>query len=265
MPSPNSRKRRVAAGFDQAEEYERHAAPQRQAAERLAELIAAQALPVRPRALELGCGVGFLTAPVLPMRPWDEYLAVDIAPGMLLRCKKRLESLQPALSPCFLAMDAEAPALKPGFDLLVSSMALHWVDDLAATLRRLLDLLAPGGLLAFSIPGARSYREWREAVAEAGERIGFCAATTGFPEYLDASGLAALMPGARIEERDYPVEHASGLELFRALKAMGARTPVDGYRPQPALFRAALRVVEARRAPVRVTFHALFALFRKES
>jgi malonyl-CoA O-methyltransferase len=261
----SERKRRVAAGFDGAEAYERHAAPQRQAAERLARLIAKERLPERSRVLELGCGIGFLTAPLLALRPWTGYLATDIAPRMLVRCKKRIEGLNIAPSPHFLGMDAEIPAVMPVFELIVSSMALHWVDDLDATLRGILALLAPNGLLALSIPGARSYREWRQAVAAAGGHIGVCAATTGFPLYPNATGLSALLPGARIEEQEYVVEHARGLELFRALKAMGARTPVAGYAPQPALFRAALSHLEAQGSPVRVTFHALFALFRKEA
>ena len=59
------------------------------------------------------------------------------------------------------------PFRQRSFDLAVSALALHWVDDLPGTLVQLRQVLKPGGLLLAAMLGGRSLAELRTALFEA--------------------------------------------------------------------------------------------------
>ena len=258
---PMTRKRRVALAFDRAADYDRYAAPQRRAATRLAALVATP-LPARPRVLEVGCGTGLLAERLVrkiftTKQAPGIYLCTDIAPGMVARCRRRLACPQAA----FVAMDAEFPAMRSGFDLIVSSMALHWADALPAALQSLYDALKPAGVLAVALPGHDSYREWRDAAEAAG-------VPAGVAEFPDTAALAAILPAAdsvSMEEERFRLYFANGLEFLRALKGLGATVPRAGYRPAtlPRL-RAVLSALEGSGRPVAITVHILYAILRRK-
>ncbi|GAB0490526.1 hypothetical protein MMPV_001763 [Pyropia vietnamensis] len=76
----------------------------------------------------------------------------------------------------------------PPYDAVLSSMALHWTNDLPGVLARLASLLRPDGLLIAALPGGRTLEELRislqlaelEARSGAGARVSpFIAARDG--------------------------------------------------------------------------------------
>lgn len=98
------------------------------------------------RVLDLGCGAGQL-AHHLATRGAAEVTAIDVSARMLElaqaqwshpRVTYRRQSIE----------DAAFPAA--GLDLVVSSLALHYVDDYAGLVRRIAGWLAPGGVLVYS-------------------------------------------------------------------------------------------------------------------
>ena len=98
------------------------------------------------RVLDLGCGAGQL-AHHLATRGADEVVAVDVSERMLALA--RAEWAHPRVSHRRAAI--EALAFSPGrFDLVVSSLALHYVEDYAELVRRVAEWLAPGGALVYS-------------------------------------------------------------------------------------------------------------------
>src|SRR3546814_14322438 len=63
-------------------------------------------------------------------------------------------------------MDGEAPIFEgEWFDLILSSLAFQWFDDLGGAVGRLAGLLRPGGSLIFSTLGRGSFARWRSAHA----------------------------------------------------------------------------------------------------
>ena len=103
----------------------------------------------RPRTVvDLGCGPGQLTR-TLPQR-WPEahVLGVDSSPEMIARASAyagpRLEFRLGDLA----TWEPAAPV-----DVVVSNAALQWVPDHREVLPRLVAALAPGGWLAFQVPG----------------------------------------------------------------------------------------------------------------
>ena len=101
------------------------------------------------RILEIGAGTGGTTAALLPRLSSDRvrYVFTDVSDPFLDRAKQKFASY-PFME--FGRFDLEqgiAPQGYPpaSFDMIVSANAVHATTDLRAALRRLRELLAPGG------------------------------------------------------------------------------------------------------------------------
>lgn len=103
--------------------------------------------PTGLRALDLGCGAGRL-AHYLAEHGAAEVVGVDLSERMLAIA--RAECGHPRVS--FQRTSIEDASFQPGsVDLVVSSLALHYVADYAGLARRIAEWLAPGGLLVYSV------------------------------------------------------------------------------------------------------------------
>ena len=98
------------------------------------------------RVLDLGCGAGQL-AHYLAVTGAAEVVGVDVSERMLALA--RADWAHPRLSYQLAAI--EDVAFPPGrFDLVVSSLAFHYVADYAGLVGRIAEWLTPGGVLVFS-------------------------------------------------------------------------------------------------------------------
>ncbi|WP_336488147.1 class I SAM-dependent methyltransferase [Methylobacterium nigriterrae] len=104
------------------------------------------------RVIDLGCGggdVSLLLAEMVGLT--GQVLAVDGAPEALAATKARFE--RAGLSQIDLAQrdlsDPESLDLPQGFDAAVGRLVLHYVPERAALIRRLTEVVRPGGVLAF--------------------------------------------------------------------------------------------------------------------
>lgn len=251
----SDRRARIAAAFGRAEGYDEAATVQRIAADALAARIAAAGLRADPRILELGCGTGFLTRVLRDAIGQARWTVSDVAPAMVDRVRAGLD-----LDADYRVIDGEAvdPALGR-FDLIASSLAFQWFADLPRAIGALAARLEPGGLLAFSTMAADSFPEWTAALAAEG-------LVSGTPAYPGQAMLAAIAPpGLRIEVEIADVAQQTDARAFlNGLKAIGAGTPVEGYRPLPP---AALRRAMARfdAGPRVVTWRIAYCLMPRVS
>jgi SAM-dependent methyltransferase/acyl carrier protein len=114
---------------------------------------AAQAVgPGRPlRVLEIGGGTAGVTRHLLPCLPADrtDYLFTDLSPVFVARASEKLAAFPfVRFAPFDVDRDVEGqPVETAGYDLIVAANVLHASRDLRASVRRVRQMLAPGGLL----------------------------------------------------------------------------------------------------------------------
>ena len=96
--------------------------------------------PHRPRVLEIGCGTGQATAPMIE-RGWS-VKAVELSPELGRVARSKLPELE------VITADFESwPLPAEKYDLVLSATAFHWIDP-AVRVPKSADALRPGGLLA---------------------------------------------------------------------------------------------------------------------
>ncbi len=229
---------RAAAGYDTA------ASVQEKVAAHLAER--AGAVMRAPAAiLDIGCGTGFVAAGAGRLWPLAQITAIDQAPAMLRETGRKLPAAK------LLAGDAAAMEFAPQFDLIFSSMALHWVADPRAALKRWRGWLRPHGYLFAALPVTGSFRQWQALCAEEGVVDGLWILPP--PDF--ATGLAFDMI-VQTQTVDYP----SAWDFICRLKSIGAATPRPDYRPfSPAILR---RLLARAPQPFAVSYNVLYLAIR---
>ena len=194
------------------------------------------------RALDIG-GRG-IVAPLLRARGIDT-VSIDLSP--------RMAAINPA--PRLAADEEYLPFAAASFDLVVASLALHWVNDLPGALIQLRMALKPDGLLLASMPALGTLAELRQACTEAEAALtgGAAPRVSPFPTLQDCAALLQragfALPVADVE--DITLLYADPLALLRDLQHAGERNAlIQRTRriPPRALFPAALAALPQRDA-----------------
>ncbi|MDR2984373.1 MAG: trans-aconitate 2-methyltransferase [Nocardiopsaceae bacterium] len=104
---------------------------------------------------DLGCGPGELTAGLCERWPTAEVLGVDNSAEMIAAAGKVVAGLQDGLRRRLRFELADVSDWKPArpVDVVVSNAMLQWLPEHEKLLSRWAGYLAPGGWLAFAVPG----------------------------------------------------------------------------------------------------------------
>jgi trans-aconitate 2-methyltransferase len=97
-------------------------------------------------AADLGCGPGNSTELLIERFAQSEVIGLDSSPDMLRKARERLPQCK------FVEADIATWTPEVRTDLLFANAALQWVPDHARVLRRLLEALPTGGVLAVQMP-----------------------------------------------------------------------------------------------------------------
>ena len=142
------------------------------------------------------------------------------------------------------AADEEAlPFRDASIDLVVSALALQFVNDLPGTLVQIRRALKPDGLLLAALVGGDTLTELREAfaVAEAEIEDGISPRVAPFADIRDVGALLQragfALPVTDVDR--LTVRYASPIALMHDLRRMGATNPLSRSPPAPAHARAA--------------------------
>ncbi len=120
-----------------------------QLARKVVDAIMSEARPLQAmRVLDFGCGTGLVTLALASLV--QEIVAADSSQGMLEQLANKfaasgISNVQPFLLP----LDG-AGQLPDRFDLVVSSMTMHHIADVAALVKRFNSILKPGGQLCIA-------------------------------------------------------------------------------------------------------------------
>ena len=111
------------------------------------------------------------------------------------------------------------------FDLVISSMAFHWVNDLPRLLSEIERVLKPDGCLLFALPGGNTLPELRSSLVLAElERTGGVSTHVG--PYVDLSNVGSLLTGTKfrlptIDIDDIQIGYPNAMVLMEHLGRMG--------------------------------------------
>lgn len=152
------------------------------------------------------------------------------------------------------------PFAPASFDLVVASLALHWINDLPGALIQLRRTLRPDGLLLASMPALGSLAELRAALTEAELALagGASPRVSPFPDVRDCAGLLqrAGFSAPVVDVEEIVVRYADPLQLLRDLRMAGETNAVRARSrtvPPTELFPVALAGMREEDGRVPVT------------
>jgi SAM-dependent methyltransferase len=177
-----------------------------------------------PRALDLGCHGGEIGAALRGRGGIETLVQCDLSAAMARRAA--------ANGRVALVADEELlPFALESFDLVISNLSLHWVNDLPGCLLQLRRCLKPDGLLLAAMLGGDTLHELRQALMEAelAEAGGAGPRVSPFADLRDVGGLLQRAGFALpvIDGDRLTVRYADVLTLMHDLRGMGESNAVQ--------------------------------------
>ncbi|NJM33930.1 MAG: methyltransferase domain-containing protein [Rhodomicrobium sp.] len=212
-----------------------------------------------PRILNIGAHDGALSELIQQSHPAAELIVnMEASPALLARCRP----------PKVRASEELIPFADGAFDLAVSALSLHLINDLPGSLIQIRRALKPDGLFLGAALGGATLQELRTAFIEAeieleggaSPRVAPMADIRDFGGLLQRAGFALPVADADL----VTVSYETPLALMLELRAMGAGNVLTGRRKQPlrrATLRRAMEIYAERfpadRGRVRATFEII--------
>lgn len=254
-------KQKVASSFSRAAEtYDSVADLQRDVGEALLDYLP----EVDPtRVLDLGCGTGFFSPKLRSIYPQASLINLDLALGML-RFSREHRFVSQAHWVC---ADAEALPLAEGsVDVVFSSLAIQWCENLPALMAEIQRVLTPGGRFVFATLGPDTLYELREAWRQADS-------FTHVNEFLSLDEhLAAVPPSLQLavfEEQRRVLRYQQLKELTDELKGLGAHNMNTGQqtgltgRERVRRFKSAYEAQRLDDDSIPATYQVFYAVLEK--
>ncbi|XP_075508892.1 putative methyltransferase At1g22800, mitochondrial isoform X2 [Primulina tabacum] len=154
-------------------------------------------------------------------------IMMDASHDMVKLCKKSEQELSNKnIETSFIVAEEEFLPVKEGsLDLVISSLGLHWTNDLPGAMIQSRLALKPDGLFLAAILGGETLRELRIActISQMEREGGISPRLSPLAQVRDAGNLLTragfTLPGVDVDE--YTVRYNSALELIEHLRSMG--------------------------------------------
>jgi malonyl-CoA O-methyltransferase len=212
-------KEKVARSFSRsAVTYDKHAGLQKRLAADLVRSI--RSLGIDPhKILDVGTGTGEVAFLLHKIYKKSDIIGSDIAPGMIKRAGEKNRSGKIS----FEVADAESLPYPDGaFDLIASSTAYQWVENLNKAFSEASRVLKKGGYFAFVTMGPKTHTELRRSfkmiVDRNAEYFHKYSSTEKISSILKKSGFKVLSIRPEVIREKYK----NFKDIFRKIKGLGA-------------------------------------------
>lgn len=234
-------KKQMARAFGLAANYyDKRAVFQKQVANILVEKL--DYIKFQPQTiLDLGAGTGFLRKPLLKRYKKSELLLMDISTGMLARARRNDSLLFSRSRYCCADMES-LPLPADSMDMVISSLALQWTNDLDRVMREIYRVVKPGGLIMFATLGPDTLKELRASWAEVDEN----AHVNMFLDMHDIgdSMVRTGLSGPVMDVEHFTLTYETPMDVMRDLKSLGSSNHITD-RQRNLQSRAGIRKVSA--------------------
>jgi len=220
----------------------------REAAERLVERLD-DIKRQFPMALDLGCHGGEIGAMLKGRGGIKTLIETDLSPSMVALTRKGQAGGAPGLTRQALVADEEAlPFANENFDLVLSCLSLHWVNDLPGALAQIRHCLKPDGVFLATFLGGETLNELREAWIEA-ETVEEGGASPRVSPFVDIRDAGALLQRAGfalpvVDSDTLTVSYESAFNLMAELRGMGETNVLNNRRRTPTRRATVMRAAE---------------------
>ncbi|XP_078805179.1 arginine-hydroxylase NDUFAF5, mitochondrial isoform X1 [Oryzias latipes] len=172
-----------------------------------------------PLALDIGAGKSHI-AQHLTEEVVERLLLTDVS-QQALRQRRRT----PMATRCVLADEEFLPFQENSFDLVVSSLSLHWINDLPGALKQIHQVLKPDGVFIGAMVGGETLYELRCSLqlAETEREGGFSPHVSPFTAVTDLGNLLgrAGFTMLTVDVDDVQVHYPGIMEVMTDLQGMG--------------------------------------------
>ncbi|XP_053568107.1 arginine-hydroxylase NDUFAF5, mitochondrial [Bombina bombina] len=172
-----------------------------------------------PLALDLGCGRGFISQH-LTKETVEKLFQTDLSENSL---KNTVQSEVPTIN--VIADEEFLPFKENTFDLVMSSLSLHWVNDLPRTFHEIHRVLKPDGVFIGAMFGGETLYELRCALqlAEIEREGGFSPHVSPFTAVTDLGSLLgrAGFNMLTVDTDEIQVQYPGMYEVMKDLQGMG--------------------------------------------
>ena len=232
----NINKQKIRHAFDRAaDSYDEAAVLQKEVCSRLLERL--DYVRLQPQwILDVGVGTGEAISPLMQRYRKASIVALDLSEQMLQKASKHGRLFR---KPELVCADLEAlPFADNSFDLVFSSLALQWCNNLGETMKGLLRVLKPGGLLMFTTFGPDTLKELKASW----QSIDNALHVNPFIDMHDVGDemLKCGFAGPVIEAETITVNYDNVDRLMQDLRDIGANVTSEGGRSgltTPAMMR----------------------------
>lgn len=193
--------------------------------------------------LDLGCHAGELSQALAAIDKIESLVQADLSPDMARLAQAR------TIKPTVVMDEEQLPFALSAFDIVMSNLSLHWVNDLPGALAQIRLSLKPDGLFLGQVLGGETLFELRTVLGDAEHALdgGWSPRISPFADVRD---LGALLQRAGfalpvVDIDTITVRYTDPFKLLKDLRGMGESNAVLERRRTP-LKRQTLMAAMAR-------------------
>lgn len=194
--------------------YNRYASVQNQICEYLGVLADKYVSKEVKKVLEVGAGTGFLTATIMPKFPLAKWYVNDITPEV----RRFIDSINVSSDLTYVFGDAEHIEFEEDLDLVISSSAVQWFDNLERFISKL--SITQDGFLILSSFGEQNFQEIYQTIG-----VGL--------KYKSLEELTTIVKGCKFdilhaEQQQIILEFDTPIDVLKHIKMTGVNS-IDNF------------------------------------